>query len=156
MFLLSHDERCSCPSLGQIYVQVYAPIFNCCVYPSASAAFKNRVMKPISSANEASWMKNHLCSLNTSAQLWCPCNSRYICLSLPFFMLCHMPHRFFNSWHFPLVVFASPDAEEAKVLLGSLDGSDSNQVPGYPGPGAATGAGRWRQVLMNQLMLSIF
>lgn len=39
-----------------------------------------------------------------------------------------------------LCVFPSTDAEEAQVLLSSLDGPDSHQVPGYPGPGAAAGA----------------
>lgn len=53
MFILSHDELCSRSLLGQIYVQVYTRLFNCCVYPSASEAFKNRLIKTISSANEA-------------------------------------------------------------------------------------------------------
>lgn len=73
VFILSHDELCSCPSLGQIYVRVYAHLFNCCVYPSAPAAFKEGVMKPISSGNEPTSMKNHLRSSNVPAQwLWCP------------------------------------------------------------------------------------
>lgn len=58
MFILSHDELCSPALLGQIYVQVYSRFCSCCVYPSASEAFKNRLIKTISSANEATSMNN--------------------------------------------------------------------------------------------------
>lgn len=58
MFILSHDELCSRSLLGQIYVQVYTRVFSCCVYQSTSEALKNRLIKTISSANEATSMNN--------------------------------------------------------------------------------------------------
>lgn len=40
VFILSHDELSPCPSL----VQIYAHLFNCCVYLSAPAAFKEKLL----------------------------------------------------------------------------------------------------------------